>query len=152
MSVRTITEIKRLEDEYRFFHWHLEFPEVFGDPGPTAWAPMGGRVVSHGRAVAHHCRSGRDSASHRSADHEPAAQPRFLSWCQPLHAQQSRYRASYEAARACRTIAWAGHSGGIWRPTSVSTLPSTVIWPRDIHPGVAAPCLAAPISSRTRTT
>jgi hypothetical protein len=23
-------EIKRLTDEYRFFHWHIEFPEVFG--------------------------------------------------------------------------------------------------------------------------
>ena len=23
-------EIKRLAREYQFFHWHLEFPEVFG--------------------------------------------------------------------------------------------------------------------------
>jgi len=39
----TIDEIARLRDEYRFFHWHLEFPEVFGDPdssdsqGPAGW-------------------------------------------------------------------------------------------------------------------
>ena len=29
----TVAEVDRLADEYRFFHWHLEFPEVFGDPG-----------------------------------------------------------------------------------------------------------------------
>ncbi|MEO3932066.1 DNA methyltransferase [Micrococcaceae bacterium Sec7.4] len=28
----TVDEIHKLADEYRFFHWHLEFPEVFGDP------------------------------------------------------------------------------------------------------------------------
>lgn len=28
----TVTRIRQLADEYRFFHWHLEFPEVFGDP------------------------------------------------------------------------------------------------------------------------
>lgn len=28
----TVAEIHKLADEYRFFHWHLEFPEVFGDP------------------------------------------------------------------------------------------------------------------------
>ena len=28
----TVAEIRQLADEYRFFHWHLEFPEVFGDP------------------------------------------------------------------------------------------------------------------------
>ncbi|HCM95784.1 MAG TPA: hypothetical protein DIT09_14405 [Glutamicibacter sp.] len=39
----TIDEVARLSDEYRFFHWHLEFPEVFGDPsglsdkGPDGW-------------------------------------------------------------------------------------------------------------------
>ena len=39
----TMDEIARLRDEYRFFHWHLEFPEVFGDPdssdsqGPAGW-------------------------------------------------------------------------------------------------------------------
>ncbi|MFC0864267.1 Eco57I restriction-modification methylase domain-containing protein [Sphaerimonospora cavernae] len=29
-------ELRRLIEQYRFFHWHLEFPEVFpaGDPGP----------------------------------------------------------------------------------------------------------------------
>lgn len=39
----TIGEVARLRDEYRFFHWHLEFPEIFGDPsgtgakGPDGW-------------------------------------------------------------------------------------------------------------------
>ncbi|UVJ40567.1 SAM-dependent methyltransferase [Arthrobacter sp. CJ23] len=28
----TVSKIKQLSLEYRFFHWHLEFPEVFGDP------------------------------------------------------------------------------------------------------------------------
>lgn len=28
----TAAMIRQLADEYRFFHWHLEFPEVFGDP------------------------------------------------------------------------------------------------------------------------
>lgn len=28
----TVARIRQLADEYRFFHWHLEFPEVFGDP------------------------------------------------------------------------------------------------------------------------
>nr|WP_231716169.1 DNA methyltransferase [Arthrobacter zhangbolii] len=28
----TVAKIRKLADEYRFFHWHLEFPEVFGDP------------------------------------------------------------------------------------------------------------------------
>lgn len=33
--------VNRLADEYRFFHWHLEFPEVFDRPGvtgPQGWA------------------------------------------------------------------------------------------------------------------
>ena len=29
---RTVDKIRVLAREYRFFHWHLEFPEVFGDP------------------------------------------------------------------------------------------------------------------------
>lgn len=39
----TIGEVARLRDEYRFFHWYLEFPEIFGDPagngdnGPEGW-------------------------------------------------------------------------------------------------------------------
>ncbi len=39
----TIDKVARLRDEYRFFHWHLEFPEIFGDPsgsgdkGPDGW-------------------------------------------------------------------------------------------------------------------
>jgi hypothetical protein len=28
----TVSKVRQLADEYRFFHWHLEFPEVFGDP------------------------------------------------------------------------------------------------------------------------
>ncbi|MBB6119494.1 Eco57I restriction-modification methylase domain-containing protein [Nocardiopsis algeriensis] len=28
----TIEEIERLREQYRFFHWHLEFPDVFGVP------------------------------------------------------------------------------------------------------------------------
>lgn len=28
----TIATVRHLANEYRFFHWHLEFPEVFGDP------------------------------------------------------------------------------------------------------------------------
>jgi hypothetical protein len=39
---QTVGEVDRLADEYRFFHWNLEFPEVFGDPnspnaGPDGW-------------------------------------------------------------------------------------------------------------------
>ncbi len=39
---KTVAEVDRLAAEYRFFHWHLEFPEVFGDPaaanvGPEGW-------------------------------------------------------------------------------------------------------------------
>lgn len=39
----TIGETRRLQREYRFFHWHIEFPEIFGDPesvdakGPEGW-------------------------------------------------------------------------------------------------------------------
>lgn len=37
-----VAEVHRLANEFRFFHWHLEFPEVFGDPaspgiGPDGW-------------------------------------------------------------------------------------------------------------------
>lgn len=28
----TVAMVRHLSEEYRFFHWHLEFPEVFGDP------------------------------------------------------------------------------------------------------------------------
>ncbi len=28
-------EIKRLREQYQFFHWHLAFPDVFGVPGPN---------------------------------------------------------------------------------------------------------------------
>ncbi|MBT2534611.1 DNA methyltransferase [Arthrobacter sp. ISL-69] len=28
----TVAKVRELADVYRFFHWHLEFPEVFGDP------------------------------------------------------------------------------------------------------------------------
>jgi len=28
----TVDRIRQLADEYRFFHWQLEFPEIFGDP------------------------------------------------------------------------------------------------------------------------
>lgn len=39
---QTVGEVDRLADEYRFFHWNLEFPEIFGDPnavdaGPDGW-------------------------------------------------------------------------------------------------------------------
>ncbi|MFH8249480.1 Eco57I restriction-modification methylase domain-containing protein [Microbacterium sp. B2969] len=39
----TVDAVARLADEYRFFHWHLEFPEVFGATtgegrGPEGWA------------------------------------------------------------------------------------------------------------------
>ncbi|MFJ6300190.1 Eco57I restriction-modification methylase domain-containing protein [Pseudarthrobacter oxydans] len=30
--VDTVATVRQLAEEYRFFHWHLEFPEVFGDP------------------------------------------------------------------------------------------------------------------------
>jgi len=37
----TRNEVERLANEYRFFHWHLEFPEVFDRPsgpeGPAGW-------------------------------------------------------------------------------------------------------------------
>lgn len=32
----TKEEVKRLREEYRFFHWHLEFPEVFRAPADPA--------------------------------------------------------------------------------------------------------------------
>lgn len=39
----TVTAVGQLADEYRFFHWHLEFPEIFAattgdDLGPEGWA------------------------------------------------------------------------------------------------------------------
>lgn len=39
----TVDGVERLASEYRFFHWHLEFPEVFGATtgeglGPEGWA------------------------------------------------------------------------------------------------------------------
>ncbi|CAN7165278.1 SAM-dependent methyltransferase [Microbacterium foliorum] len=39
----TVDGVARLAHEYRFFHWHLEFPEIFGaisgdDLGPDGWA------------------------------------------------------------------------------------------------------------------
>lgn len=39
----TVTVVEILSKEYQFFHWHLEFPEVFGqingtDAGPDGWA------------------------------------------------------------------------------------------------------------------
>lgn len=39
----TVAAIGQLADEYRFFHWHLEFPEIFAattgdDLGPEGWA------------------------------------------------------------------------------------------------------------------
>lgn len=37
----TIDEVDQLADEYRFFHWHIEFPEVFGDLNSDR---KGGRV------------------------------------------------------------------------------------------------------------
>jgi hypothetical protein len=42
LRVDQVAEVKRLTSDYRFFHWHLEFPEVFGDPaskdvGPQGW-------------------------------------------------------------------------------------------------------------------
>lgn len=38
----TVLQVQRLDDEYRFFHWHLEYPEIFGDlnavdTGPEGW-------------------------------------------------------------------------------------------------------------------
>ena len=42
-----VVEIDRLSAEFRFFHWHLEFPEVFGDPGaPEAGTEGRGRGFS----------------------------------------------------------------------------------------------------------
>lgn len=39
----TVAQVDALAHEYQFFHWHLEFPEVFGeidgmDGGPDGWA------------------------------------------------------------------------------------------------------------------
>lgn len=31
-----LTEVKRLTERYRFFHWHLEFPHVFRLPADNA--------------------------------------------------------------------------------------------------------------------
>lgn len=38
----TIDEVARLRDEYRFFHWHLEFPEIFGDPASSSTKGLDG--------------------------------------------------------------------------------------------------------------
>jgi hypothetical protein len=35
ISPATATEIARLKDEFGFFHWHLEFPEIFHVPADT---------------------------------------------------------------------------------------------------------------------
>lgn len=38
---KTVDEIDQLAYDYRFFHWHLEFPEVFtgdGETGPEGWS------------------------------------------------------------------------------------------------------------------
>ena len=42
-SARTHAEIERLRQQYGFFHWHLEFPDVFpvggeSEPGPHGWS------------------------------------------------------------------------------------------------------------------
>lgn len=37
----TVAEVARLTSEYRFFHWHLEFPEIFGDLTATDVGPEG---------------------------------------------------------------------------------------------------------------
>ena len=31
-----LTEVRRLTERYRFFHWHLEFPDVFRLPADNA--------------------------------------------------------------------------------------------------------------------
>jgi hypothetical protein len=36
-----LDEIQRLAKQYRFFHWHLEFPDVFGVAAPEAANPNG---------------------------------------------------------------------------------------------------------------
>ncbi|MFG3526683.1 Eco57I restriction-modification methylase domain-containing protein [Streptomyces sp. NPDC047917] len=41
VSDATHEEILRLRDQYRFFHWHLEFPEVFAVPGSGAGVQSG---------------------------------------------------------------------------------------------------------------
>lgn len=40
--IETVEKVAELATEYRFFHWHLEFPEIFGattgdDIGPDGW-------------------------------------------------------------------------------------------------------------------
>jgi hypothetical protein len=37
----TLTEIDRLDAEYNFFHWHLEFPDIFHVPEPCASTDTG---------------------------------------------------------------------------------------------------------------
>ncbi|HXL88484.1 MAG TPA: DNA methyltransferase [Streptosporangiaceae bacterium] len=37
----TLTEIDRLDAEYNFFHWHLEFPDIFHVPDPCASTDTG---------------------------------------------------------------------------------------------------------------
>ncbi|MFE2012016.1 Eco57I restriction-modification methylase domain-containing protein [Streptomyces sp. NPDC059491] len=37
----TKAEVKRLREEYRFFHWHLEFPEVFAVPEDADGSAVG---------------------------------------------------------------------------------------------------------------
>ena len=42
-------EIERLAGQYQFFHWHLEFPEVFGPEPPSRPSPVETKMRRQGR-------------------------------------------------------------------------------------------------------
>ena len=39
--IETVEKVEELSTEYRFFHWHLEFPEIFGATADAALGPEG---------------------------------------------------------------------------------------------------------------
>jgi hypothetical protein len=45
LSPEAIAQIERLAERYKFFHWHLEFPDVFSDSPPLAGEGSGFDVV-----------------------------------------------------------------------------------------------------------
>lgn len=74
----THAEILTLRDQYHFFHWHLEFPDVFAVPEPgagvqpgTGWAGGFDAVVGNPRGSASSSRSRSSSPSVTSASPLP---------------------------------------------------------------------------------
>ncbi|MCZ7652512.1 MAG: N-6 DNA methylase [Thermoanaerobaculia bacterium] len=85
---RVRAEVRRLAEEYRFFHWHLAFPDVFQAPGlgeqPASQAAgwTGGSIASSGT------RHGKQSRS-RVGKPRTRRQPRSSSSSQAPHDSRS---------------------------------------------------------------